>query len=310
MKKWKQSVCMLLVLTLMLTLSACGGTAAPEKSAEETPASTPPAAPAATPSEAPAATQEPIAAETEAYAGTYSFFCARFSATYVDRMYELGAVDEDIPDQYVAMPDMAGQTVTLEADGTGFLYWGENNQGPINWWKMDGDALQFQAGVAVIEGTIIGGLMTLTIDEGFTVCFAAEGADTSGIVPITLEEFASMLRKEETAASALAELPAAGVYELFAVKYKGESAYAADLEMASTLSLVEGGTGHMTFDEDAMDVTEWTVDAEAFTITMADGGVAGGRLHSGILELDLYGTGEMILLFAREGVDISGYSIN
>ena len=301
MKKVKRSVCILLVLTLLLTLCACGGaTAEPEKPAAETPAETPAAMPITTP--------EPAGTELEAYAGEYSFLCASFSAAYMDRMYELGGAGSDLPDQYVAMPDMAGQTVTLEPDGTGYLYWGDNNQGPIDWWKMDGDALQFQAGVAVIDGTIADGLMTLTIDDGFATLFAAPGADSSGVKPITLGEFASLLRGSEPAASVPAELPVEGKYELFAVEMEGALVYSADLGVSSTLTLAEGGTGRMTSNDEAMDITVWTLEGEALTITLADGSSAGSKLHGGVIELDIYGTGYMIFFYAKEGADLSGYA--
>ena len=287
MNTFKRSVCILLVLIMALTLCACGGTSAAPK---------PAAAPEA------AAAPEPAAAGLEELAGEYSFLCARFSAAYMDRTYELGGVN-DIPDQYVDIPEMAGETVTLKADGTGSLYWGADNQGPIDWWKMDGDALQFQAGVAVIDGTIVDGLMTLRFDEGFDVCFALPGADTSGIAPISLDSFASMLREEPAP-----ELPVEGTYEMFAVENEGDLVYSGDLEMASTITLAAGGTGHMTSDEDAMDIAVWTAEGERISITMADGGTADGKLLNGVIELDLYGDGSMILYFAQEGADLSGYA--
>ena len=302
MNKVKRSLYILLMLTLLLTLCACGGTKAePEKPVRETPAATP----AETTREP---TPEPVVTEQEANAGEYTFLCARFSADYMDRMYELGSAGSDLPDQYVAMPDMVGETVTLEADGSGYLYWGDNNQGPIDWWKMDGDALQFQAGVAVIDGTIADGLMTLTIDDGFSALFAAPGADTSGVEPITLGEFASMLRGPEPAASVPAELPVEGEYELFAVEYEGALVYSADLGVSSTLTLAEGGTGRMTSNDEAMDITVWTLEGEALTITLADGSSAGSKLHGGVIELDIYGTGYMIFFYAKEGADLSGYA--
>ena len=105
---------------------------------------------------------------------------------------------QDIPDQYVDMPEMAGETVTLEADGTGYLYWGEDNQGPIDWWIVDGGALEFQAGVAVIEGTIIDGIMTVELDDGFWALFALPGADTSGIAPVSIDDYFALLYGLET----------------------------------------------------------------------------------------------------------------
>ena len=221
------------------------------------------------------------------------------------KMYGLGDVGNDMPDQYVDMPDMAGETVTLEADSTGYLYWGDNNQGPIDWWKLESSALSFQAGVAVIEGTLVDGLITLTLDDGFAVCFAAPDADLSGIKPITLDEFAAMLLNQGPAGEA--ELPPEGVYTLFAVELDGALVESADI-LTSTITLAADGTGSMSQDDETMDITTWAADGENFSITMADGDSAGGKLHGGVIELDLYGNGYMILCYAKEGADISGYA--
>ena len=273
MKKLKRSMCILLALALMFTLAACGNqTAEPEKPAEETSAE-----------EIPAAAPESPASDLEQYAGEYTFLCGKLSAAYVDRMYELGGGGKDIPDQYVTMPGMAGETVTLNADGTGYLDWGENNQGPIDWWKMDGDTLEFQAGVSVVNGTIADGLMTLTIDDGFSACFAATDTDTANVEPITLAEFSSMLLEQDPS-SVPEELTPEGEYEIFAVEVDGALIYS------------------------DIDITAWTSDEEGLSITLSDGSSAGCKLHSGVLELDLYGNGYMILCYAKKGADTSGYA--
>ena len=176
MKAFKRFLCVLLVLTLGWTLCACGGTsaesaksaeeapaAAPEPAAEEAPAAepepTPEEASAPTPEEEPTPTPEPTPTERELCAGEYAFLCARFSAAYMYSLFELDGAGADIPDQLVVIPDMEGETVTLEPDGTGYLYWGEDNQGPIDSWEIDGGALSFRAGVAEVEGTIAEGLI-------------------------------------------------------------------------------------------------------------------------------------------------------
>ena len=63
---------------------------------------------------------------------------------------------------------------------------------------MDGSALQFQAGVAVIEGTIIDGIMTVELDDGFWALFALPGADTSGIAPVSIDDYFALLYGLET----------------------------------------------------------------------------------------------------------------
>lgn len=297
MKKLKRSMCILLALALMFTLAACGNqTAEPEKPAEESSAE-----------EIPAAAPESSASDLEQYAGEYTFLCGKLSAAYMDRMYELGGGGKDIPDQYVIMPEMDGETVTLNADGTGYLDWGENNQGPIDWWKMDGDTLEFQAGVSVVNGTIADGLMTLTIDDGFSACFAATDTDTANVEPITLAEFSSMLLEQDPS-SVPEELTPEGEYEIFAVEVDGALVYSDDLEMTSKIILAADGTGSMTHNDDAIDITAWTSDEEGLSIALSDGSSAGCKLHSGVLELDLYGNGSMILCYAKKGADTSGYA--
>ena len=289
----------LLALVMILSLCACGSKAALPTAAPETPAEA-----------TPAAVTEPAGSNPEAFVGEYTFFCARFSAAYMDKLFELGGAVNDIPDQYVAMPERKGETVTLKGDGTGYLYWGENNQGSIDWWKVEGSAISFQAGVAVIEGTVDRGLMTLTLDDGFALCFAAPGADITGIEPISVDTFAAMLRDGQQGANtqAPAELPIEGAYELFAVENMGALVYSADLEMFSTMNLAAGGTGSMSYGEETMNITSWTEDGGKMTVTMADGGSAGASVQAGIIRLDINGTGEMLLYYAREGADTSGYS--
>lgn len=205
MKKVKRSLCISLVLTLMLTLCACGGmTAAPEKPVE--------AAPAA------------------------------LSATV-------------LAERPQAAPDPAGAAL-----------------------------------------------------DAFALALAAPVAKTASMEPIIPAEFASLLQGQDDAVSEPAELPVEGEYTLFAVEYDSALVYAADLEISSTLTLAEGGTGRMTFDEDAKDISAWTAVSEAFSITLADGGSATGSLHRGVIELDLYGNGSMLLFYAKEEADISGYA--
>ena len=102
-------------------------------------------------------------------------------------------------------------------------------------------------------------------------------------------------------------LPAAGEYTLFAVETEGFLVQSDTMELASVLRLDAGGTGYMTFNDDGMDITQWSAEGAALTITMADGGSAGATLDQGVLALDLYGNGAMILYFALPQADLSAY---
>ena len=114
---------------------------------------------------------------------------------------------------------------------------------------------------------------------------------------------------ETTAQETAAEIPVPGEYTLFAVTNEGMTVNSADMDMTSVITLDEGGTGSMTMDEDSMPVTHWEETDGKISITMEDGGAAEGTCSGGIIELDILGTGEMLMLFAKEGADTSGYEI-
>ena len=114
---------------------------------------------------------------------------------------------------------------------------------------------------------------------------------------------------ETSAQETAAEIPVPGEYTLFAVTNEGMTVNSADMDMTSVITLDEGGTGSMTMDEDSMPVTHWEETDGKISITMEDGGAADGTVAGGIIELDILGTGEMLMLFAKEEADISGYEL-
>lgn len=103
------------------------------------------------------------------------------------------------------------------------------------------------------------------------------------------------------------EFTTEGLYKLFGVMNEGLLVESAELQMESNITLNEGGTGTISLDSDIMDITEWKLDEDIISLTLSDGGQADAKLHDGILELDIYGDGSMILYYAQEGADISGY---
>ena len=107
-------------------------------------------------------------------------------------------------------------------------------------------------------------------------------------------------------------LPLAGAqsneeYALFAIKYNESMVQSEALGMTSAIAMTADGHGFMSLDDETMDISQWTLEGETFSIILADGGTAGGILHNGILELDLYGNGEMILYYALPDADRSAY---
>ncbi len=98
----------------------------------------------------------------------------------------------DFGDSYVDIKEMEGQTVTLNADGTGRLDWGENNNGPISEWTADGEKLVIKAGVSVMDATLKNGVLTIDIgDEDYTfkAIFVSSSADTSSMQRITSDQY-------------------------------------------------------------------------------------------------------------------------
>ena len=98
-----------------------------------------------------------------------------------------------------------------------------------------------------------------------------------------------------------------GVYTAFAAENEGLLGSMEEMGLSSILTLEEGGKGSMTLDDDSMGITNWSVSGTDFEITLDDGGKAKGTLHDGIVEIDLYGDGSMIICYAQEGADISAY---
>ena len=132
-------------------------------------------------------------ADAASLAGEYSFFCARFSPAYLAALFDYDGELPDVGEQYVLIPQMEGQTVTLDPGGKGSLDWGEDNRGPISQWSAEGDRVEIRAGVSVMEGTVQDGIMVLEIEDGFAAYFVLPGADTSHLQPISVEACADLL---------------------------------------------------------------------------------------------------------------------
>ena len=338
MKTFRKTAVWFTALSLIFALCACGGKkeeppkeepAAAEASQETTEEKEEATEAAEEEAEAAEETAEEETAEEETaeeapeeepeetdplkkYAGTYTFLCGYFSAEYMDReIFDHYAEPQDIDDQYIEFPSMEGEYVQLDPDGKGYLFWGENNQGPIDDWAVEGEDLTFHAGVAEITGTIIDGLMTIEIDKGCTFLFTAPDADTSGIEPMSSKDYFKLLYGTGTgSAGGESDVAADGkVYTMFALQNEGYLVESKEADMESILTLKEDGTGSMTMDEDAADIASWTVDGDSILITMDDGSFAKGKYLGDIIELDILGGGSMIIYYATEDADISGYDL-
>ena len=124
-----------------------------------------------------------------------------------------------------------------------------------------------------------------------------------------------------TGFSAYGAVDTEGTYTLFGVKSEG---YTVRNEVAganSVLVLTADGKGSMTMDDETMGVSEWKtaektaemIDGNAadsvISIVMEDGSSCDCAVRSGILEMDIMGTGATLLLYAKEGADYSAYPL-
>ncbi len=130
-----------------------------------------------------ACAEESAATDYEAYAGLYTYL-----GYFVDR-------------QFVVDEEMISWSVNLKKDGTGYLYWGEDNQGPISEWSMEDGYLLIHAGISEIEGTIANHVMLLLMGDGIAIGWAGPGTDFDKLNLITMDQFISEHREEIEAAS-------------------------------------------------------------------------------------------------------------
>ena len=100
-----------------------------------------------------------------------------------------------------------------------------------------------------------------------------------------------------------------GEYKMFGVLYEGYTVNPEGMGMSSALKLEKDGTGSMSMDAEEMAVTKWEEADGTVTITMEDESSAEAKFHDGILEMDIFGTGDMIIYYSQEGADISGYEL-
>ena len=234
MNSFTRTMLLLLILALSLSLCACGM----GRALMAAPASTP-AAPTPT---APPATLSPLAP----YAGKYSFHCTYMSPEYVNGMFsEYGLKAHHAGEVFVRSDTMRDYTITLNADGTGSFYWGSANKGPIDWWNLEDGALQFKAGVAVFDGSIVDGYMTVESEPGFVLFFAAPGATLPEVELISMDDYLNLLYSRQEYVPTEANL--AGFYYCYANEngqYRVRTEDFGQTEEGS-VNLMEDGTGVM-----------------------------------------------------------------
>ena len=138
---------------------------------------------------------------------------------------------------------------------------------------------------------------------------AAEAKETTAAKEETKAETSAETKEAAPETKPAKEFSVDGEYKLFGVYAEGFTVNAAEMEMSSVLKLEKGGTGSMSMDTDEMAVSKWEDSDGTVTITMEDESSAEAKFHDGILEMDIFGTGDMIMYYAQEEADISGYEL-
>lgn len=218
--------------------------------------------------------------------------------------------------QYMEDDVLSAWTTTLNADGSGELYWGEDNQGPISEWSVQDGKVMIKAGVSEIDGIIDGGLMLLDMaDECVLVC-VRPGTDTEKIDGQVLEEYLTNNPEIFDYEPALLPEEIANVYNPVAFG-DGKYCIAAQYDDGDgVITLNADGTGSMmtgtienklSWDFNYGFITAYD-EAHLVPIFMAD-------LEDGILTIDCSTENEdgsvntQYAYFAVEGADLSGLSI-
>ena len=133
--------------------------------------------------EAPVETQTNSVVDLSQYAGEYLFY-----GTKMD-------------DYYVKLDALEGTSTTLNADGTGYINWGESNKGEISDWTVEGNVILITAGETSFTGYIDQGVLLFEVGDvgaSFVECYATEDADTSEMPQLTAKEWAAQITEGTT----------------------------------------------------------------------------------------------------------------
>ncbi len=291
---------LLLAVLLALVLCACGKT----KPAEEA-APTAPAAETAESAEKPEETD--ASAFDAALAGDYVFYCVYLTPEYVSKTAADGRTPAaDARPAYVDYPQAAGQMVQLSDDGTGYLKWGEGNEGPIDAWKSEGETFSFTAGVSEMSGTIKNGLMSVALDDGFELCFLLQGAEDPKLELISMADYTNQVFPAETAEEPAEEETAATAT---AAEEKTETETAAATETETKTESEAASTQETAPAPEPAPAVVWTPEGE-YSIFCADPGQGANYDFVGVMEstVSLREDGTGYFTFDGDGMDITSWT--
>ncbi|MBO7703116.1 MAG: hypothetical protein J6S26_01625 [Solobacterium sp.] len=240
MKKFADQLIKLIAVSgLVASLAACG-TATKEEA---------PAAAEETPDPKPA---EVVSQLTDA--GTYK------------------ALGMSLDDYIVESDSLNGYTIELAEDGTGYLNFGADNQGPISSWDNSG-TFTMKAGVSDFTGTLKDGVLYLDLGDNIVLCFAQDEADVSKLEVITMDAYKKLKDAVSEAAGATG---VAGEYKIYALESQGQCISIPEGEMEFTVKLSEDGTASVTVDGESEALT-WKMDDKTLTLLDANGNVSGAE---------------------------------
>lgn len=262
------------VLAIILMLCACGSSGQKPSAADSGSVQTAaePASPTAAATE-PQTTAGTEAAQDKAYEGKYIYICSLFSPAYAQALGNGAPVNESVGSKYVFHAQMDGAYIELKEDGTGFLAWGADNQGPIDSWSVTGGDLNFKAGISDNSGTIKDGFMTVNADDGFDICFLKEGSPAPSLEILTLEDYAALIfdtgEEQSSPEASDRHSQLAGSWQLTGYNNADFSKYYDYVALENQriqngvpsggLDLNPDGTGHIYYPDGEFDVT-WTDD--------------------------------------------------
>ncbi|MBQ1440129.1 MAG: hypothetical protein IIZ10_10595 [Solobacterium sp.] len=166
--------------------------------------------------------------------------------------------------QYVVEVDsMKGNYLELKDDGSGYLYFGADNQGDISSWEETNGAFTMKAGVSEFTGELKDGILDLELGDEFVVKFAKDGIDTSAFKIVTMEEYRDLAAKE--AGSKDENKSIAGFYYAYAVE-SGDMCILLPEEDRNSFAFTinDDGTGKVHVDDESED-TLWKLDGDVLT---------------------------------------------
>lgn len=220
-------------------------------------------------------------------------------------------------DDYIVKTDsVEGNYLDLAEDGSGYLYFGDDNQGDITSWDAGGKTFTMKAGVSEFTGTLENGILDLSFGDDLIITFAKEGSDTSSLKIMTLDEYKEA-RQKESSSDAGSESDPAGDYTAYAVETQGIVILLPEEDRdAFAFTLNEDGTGTVSADGDSEAVI-WKLDGEKLTFYETTGELASGdyeiTLKDGIMTFYIPPDGEddeIIEYLVKDGADTSKIDAN